>query len=326
MAKKNKHGNNGRDGGIKINKDTELFVKMSYDSYKKKNRDLYDSKKELVRSYFLYLIDLLPDTIEFCVRYGHINRPEIQNAKNGVYNKLTDPKFVKILTKEIEEGNKIGNIKLLPLLIKEILMDVKQANDAALAQDPNAKVINMTDMVELSQLILKKRLKKMKNAGVPSAIAFDALSVIPTDAVMEFSRPHYISSLYNCLYEHARTEQVPFESVMNVIVDEEFYPSFIVFALLERKERFMKLTDAQKSLYLDISTWCFNIMEKKLDRKPMEQIIRMYIDGRKRDESNGRDSNRRYALASLSSVDYPRIAKVINAMIAEDDSVKKYLM
>ena len=54
-------------------------------------------------------------------------------------------------------------------------------------------------------------------------------------------------------------------------------------------------------------------------------IIKTYVAGRKKDEANGKDGNRRYALTSLSATDYEKITKVINKMIADDDSIKKYL-
>ena len=77
------------------------------------------------------------------------------NAKEYIINKDTDD-----MEKEIKNGNKIENIKLLPIIIKEILMEIKRANDAALASDPNAKLYDASDLVELVQLILKKSLKK----------------------------------------------------------------------------------------------------------------------------------------------------------------------
>ena len=66
-------------------------------------------------------------------------------------------------------------------------------------------------------------------------------------------------------------------------------------------------------------------MEKSLSKEEVESVIKTYVTGRKRDESQGKDGNRRYALASLSADDYGRINKVITKMIAEDDSIKKYL-
>ena len=56
----------------------------------------------------------------------------------------------------------------------------------------------------------------------------------------------------------------------------------------------------------------------------IEAILRAFVAGRKRDEAQGRDSNRRHALSSLPEADYPRIIKMVNKLISEDDTIKKY--
>ena len=316
---------NKNERQVKINKDAKDFAKITFKRYKKENKEWYDSKKELKEGYSLHLLDLLPETINFIVKYGYIQNEEVKEVKNEAYAKINDPDFIKRLKKELKDGNKIDNIKLLPIIIKEILAEAKRVNDKALAEDPNAKLFDMTDVIELSQMILKKRIKKMTKLGIDATLAFDVLSIIPCEKALESSQFYRIHSFYDCLYEHAKNTTVPFEQLMDVLVKEEYYPVFITFALLERKEKFLKLTDAQKTLYLDISNWCFKTMEKDLKKEEIESIIKTYITGRKRDDSRGKDGNRRYALSSLSTEDYPRITKVINTMVVDDDSIKKYL-
>ena len=320
MASKNSKGN-----GIKINNDAKDFASATLKKYKKHNGDYYDSKKELKNAYAQYLIELLPKTIEFVVKYGHIKQEEVQDTKTAIYAKINDPDFIKILKKEIKNGNKIENIKLLPIIIKEILMEANRINSELIATDPNAKTYDMSDIIELSQLILKKKLKKAEKAGINSSIAFDVFSIIPTEDALASSQFYRIHSLYDCLYEHSKSKAVPFEEIIKLIAGEDYYPVFITFALLERKEKFTKLTDSQKTLYLDISTWCFKTMEKDLNKEEIEKVIKTYVTGRKKDESQQKDSNRRYALSTLSSDDYPRINKVIAKMVADDEGIKKYL-
>ena len=316
---------NKNRNSVRINQDAKDFAKITFKKYKKEQGDYYDSKKELKSSYAMYLIDLLPGTIDFVVKYGYIQKEEVQNAKVDIYKKINDPDFIKIIKKELKNGNKIDNIKLLPIIIKEILMEGKRLNDAALAEDPKAKLYDMSDLVELSQMILKKRMKKLTKIGISSNVAFDALSIIPCEKALQSSQFYRIHSLYECLYEHAKSSAIPFKELMDVMIDQSYYPAFITFALLERKEKFTKLTDAQKKLYLDISNWCFDTMENSLSKEEIMTIIKTYVAGRKKDEANGKDGNRRYALTSLSATDYEKITKVINKMIADDDSIKKYL-
>lgn len=309
---------------IRINDNVKEFAKLTLKKYKKENGNFFDSKKETKASYYMSLVDLLPDVIEFVIKHGHLPNQEIQEIKTYIYQKLTDYDFIKVLKKEIKHGNKIKNIKLFPIIIREILEEAKKVNDQLLAQNKDAETYRMDDIQELLQIILKKRLKKFAKAGIDAATALDILSVIPCDDALNISQFYRIKSFFDCLYEHVKGVAIPFETIMELITDEEYYPMFITFALLERKERFAKFTEAQKTLYVDISTWCFKTMEgSKTDT--IKSIINVYINGRKKDDSQGKDGNRRYNLATLVPDDYPKITKVINAMLSHDDSIKKYL-
>lgn len=309
---------------IRINDDVKDFAKMTLKKFKKENDDFYESKKETKLSYYMYLIDLLPDVIEFVTKYGHVQQQDVQDMKTLIYQKLTDYDFIKVLKKEIKNKNKIKNIKLLPIIINEILAEAKRVNDQRLAEDKNAEIYKMEDIQELLELILKKKLKKFAKAGIDKATSVDVLATIPCDDALNISQFYRIKSFYDCLYEHVKGVAIPFEKIMELIVDEEYYPLFVSFALLERKERFSKFTEAQKTLYVDISSWCFKVMESSKS-DTIKSIINVYINGRKRDDSQGKDSNRRYNLSTLVPDDYPKITKVINAMLSHDESIKKYL-
>ena len=309
---------------IRINDDVKDFAKMTLKKFKKENDDFYESKKETKLSYYMYLIDLLPDVIEFVTKYGHVQQQDVQDMKTLIYQKLTDYDFIKVLKKEIKNKNKIKNIKLLPIIINEILAEAKRVNDQRLAEDKNAEIYKMGDIQELLELILKKKLKKFAKAGIDKATSVDVLATIPCDDALTISQFYRIKSFYDCLYEHVKGVAIPFEKIMELLVDEEYYPLFVSFALLERKERFSKFTEAQKTLYVDISSWCFKVMESSKS-DTIKSIINVYINGRKRDDSQGKDSNRRYNLSTLVPDDYPKITKVINAMLSHDESIKKYL-
>ena len=332
MSKKNKkhnnenrNENNGNNGGVRIHDDALDFAKITFKKYKKKYADDYDSKKEVKAGYYMFLVDLLPMSIEFVVKYGYIKNEEVQETKDAIFSKLSEEGFVKFLKKLIKDGEKIDNIKLLPIVIKEIVMAADKYNTEELAKNPNASIVDVSDLVELSQIIMKKKLKKFEKEGVDAALAFDILSVIPKDDVLTSSQNYRIHMLMDTLYEHAKSKNVPFAVIMDILVGEEFYPMFTVFALLERKEKFGTLTDAQKTLYLDISNWVFNIMENSLTKDQLQEVVNTYIRSRRRDESQNKDGNRRYSLSTLSETDYPRISSFIKKLIANDDTLKKYL-
>ena len=316
---------NNKNRKVHIPGDVKEFAKADFKKFKKRNSDYYDSKKELKQGYYLYLVDLFPPVIEFIVKYGYINNDDVQQGKNRALAKINDMDFIKVVKKTIKRGDDIENIKLLPIIIKEILIEAKKRNDAILAENPNGKIYDMSDLTELSYLILKKRMKKFEKVGISTSLAFDVLSIIPCKEALKSSHMYRIHALYDTLYEHAKTAQIDFDKLIDLAVDEDYHLACISFALLERKEKFSKLTDSQKTLYLAITNWCFNTMEKKLKKQEVYELINIYVKSRIRDDKNGRDSNRRYSLSSLSEEDYPRITTVVKRIIADDDSVKKYL-
>ena len=313
---------------IRIDDGLRKFAKIDISSYKKKMKKdgvYFDSKKEVKHGYYAYILDSLPASIDFLCKYGYLVQDEgVQAIKTGVYSKIVDPDFIKYLMKEIKDGNKFKNMKLLPILISEILHDAARVNTERRAEDPNASTYDMTDIVKLSELILKSKIKKFEKASVSRSLAFDLLSVIPCDKAFEYSYKFKLKTFFDVLYEHSKGESIEFEKIVDLCIPSEWEGSVLVFALLERKEKFSKLTDAQKALYLSISNWCFDTLEK-LPKTEIKKILNIYINSRRRDDVQGRDGNRRYQLSSLSPNDYKKIAEVINILIAENDTNKKYL-
>nr|DAX37470.1 MAG TPA: hypothetical protein [Caudoviricetes sp.] len=327
--KKNKHDrdreNSGKRNQFDIDKSVRKFATIDFKSFKKKNKDYFDGKKEMRKGYILNLIDNLPQVIKFIVKYGHIDNNDVRSVRDGALAKLSNEEFIKAVRKELKLDNKIDNIKLLPIINDIILKEAVKTNAERLAENANAEVYDVEPLLDLSKAILKKKLKKFEKAGIPEAIAFDVLSVIPCNEALDSSQFYRVRTFFDRLYESSKTQAIPFANIMDLITGEDKFPMFITFALLERKEKFTKLTDNQKTLYLDISTWCFDQMENKLSSDVVRNIIKMYIKSRKHDDSAGKDSNRRYSLISLPETDYKKIRKIVDEMVAKDDSIKKYL-
>ena len=327
--KKNKHDrdreNSGKRNQFDIDKSVRKFATIDFKSFKKKNKDYFDGKKEMRKGYILNLIDNLPQVIKFIVKYGHIDNNDVRSVRDGALAKLSNEEFIKAVRKELKLDNKIDNIKLLPIINDIILKEAVKTNAERLAENANAEVYDVEPLLDLSKAILKKKLKKFEKAGIPEAIAFDVLSVIPCNEALDSSQFYRVRTFFDRLYESSKTQAIPFATIMDLITGEDKFPMFITFALLERKEKFTKLTDNQKTLYLDISTWCFDQMENKLSSDVVRNIIKMYIKSRRHDDSAGKDSNRRYSLISLPETDYKKIRKIVDEMVAKDDSIKKYL-
>lgn len=322
MAKKNDNQNNRKD--FKIPENAKKLAKLSFKKFKKESEDYYDSKKEMKKGYYAQIIDLLPDSIALLVKYGHLEA--VKETKTAIYEKITDPKFIKYLKKDIENGGEFDNMMLLPNVIYGIIGDATKAYEAEKAENPNVEIeFDLNDLVELSHIILKKKIKKLTKSGIDEAVAFDVLSIIPTPKILTKSQAFHIRSLFTVLYNHAKTKEINFEKIMNVLFKdgEEYINSVITFALLERKEKISSFNDTQKKLFNDITEYCFKTMED-MKKDDISAILKAYTDTRKKDESQNKDTNRRYYIASLPESDYPKILKAVEKIVDRDENLKKY--
>ena len=317
-------GRNQTDG--RIPKTIKLFAKYTLKKYKKKYKKEYGwSKKETKKAYFNALMDALPDVINWCLREGYKTDAETQEIVQSIYAKLTDPWFVKSLHKQVTKGEQCKNLKLLPMVIRSVLQETEKINRERLAKDPKASIYEMDDLVELSADIMGKSLKRMIKAGVDEQVAFNILSIIPTEEALRYSPNYRIFQFFDCLYEASKGKAIPFKQIMQSSpIPEEKYPLFIVFAMLERKEKYGNLTENQKKFYLDVTNWVFDTLNS-MNREEIRDIITAYVNGRKQDDARGKDSNRRYALSTLGENDYEKIVKVIKNMLINDPSIEKYL-
>lgn len=310
---------------FKIPEDAKKMAKMTFKKFKKENEDYYDSKKELKKAYYAYLIDLLPVSVSSVINYGHI--PNMKETKEAIFEKLTDGNLVKYLKKEIKNGGdaEIENCDLLPNVIYKIITDANKAVETEKAENPDANVAyDLDDLVEISHLILKKKIKKLTKSGINENVAFDVLSTIPTARILAKSQYHHIRQLFIVLYEHAKTQDIDFSKIMKVVFkDDDYVSSVITFALLERKEKISNFNDGQKKLFNDITEYCFKTMEE-MKKEDIQAIIKAYVGARKKDGEQGKDTNRRYYISSLPESDYPKITKVVKRFINNNEDMKKY--
>lgn len=308
---------------FKIPDDVKKLTKLNFKKFKKHEGDYYDSKKDLRNAYYGQVIDLMPAAIMLIIKYGHIEA--VKEAKCNIYEKITDPKFLKYLRKEIKNGCEFDNMIFLPTIIYDIVGEAKKAELEAKENGSEEDVsFDVDDMVQVSRDILKKKIKKLTKAGVDESVAFDVLSVIPDTKILAKSQQYHIRRFLTVLYEHAKTKEIKFDKIMKeVFKNGDYVNSVIAFALLERKEKIANFTDTQKKLFNDITEYCFTTMEE-MKKDEIYEILKSYTGVRKRDESQGKDTNRRYYISSLPESDYPKILKVVNRICDNDETLKKY--
>ena len=114
---------------FKIPDEVKKLAKLSFKKFKKTDGDYYDSKKDLRKAYYAQIVDLLPAAIALIIKYGHIEA--VKEVKELIYEKITDPKFVKYLRKEIKAGSEFDNMILLPTIVYDIVGEAHKAAEAA---------------------------------------------------------------------------------------------------------------------------------------------------------------------------------------------------
>ena len=320
---------NQKNNKVEIPDEVKEFAKSNFKKFKKKNKDFYETKKEMKLDYFEGLEYNLPKVIDFLLRKGHIQDSKVQEVKNGCYTQLAGengPDFIKHISKVLKaEGlDSIKNIELLPIILYEIIREIMVANANAREENPTAEQFEFDDLWELSHQILKKRIKKFEKKGIGENIAFDVLSIIPCKEAMKYSPYFRVKTLFDCIYAQAKSELIDFPKIVELLIDDDSYDFVITFALQERKDKYAKFTEQQKILFNNITEWVLNSLED-MNKDIIRAILKKYVDMRKRDKSQGKDSNRRYYLSTLPESVYPKITKVANKIKAEDESAKEFI-
>lgn len=321
--------NNG-NGEVKIPQSVTEFANTSLKKHKKKYGDCFDTKKELKRDYFDSLVSLLPDVIDWLLRNKYKPQDKIQDTKDKCYAKFAGENgvdFNKHILKIIDKYGieDIPNIEFLPIILSEIIKEILKYNEAQEAGDAETSdvVQGPDDLYELMNTILKKRLKKAEKKGLPSALAFDALTVMPVKEAAQYSAFFRVKGLFDIMYAYAAQDVVPFGLLMKFLFDKADYKYVIGYALQERKDKYKTFNETQKKLFNDITSWCFNELEE-MDRDDVRKVLTDYIKVRKRDAANGKDGNRRYYISSLPNTDYPTIMKVVAELLRTEEN-RKYL-
>lgn len=322
MSKNNKKG-------FEIPNDVRLFTGLTLKKYMKKYADEYSSKKKQKKGYYDMLICQLPEVIKLMVNYSHIK--EVQEIRNEVYDRLFDKKLIKKITKLCEEDmEQIDYIELLPIIIYDVLKEAHKQHMKEKAEDENAKMFDVSDLVKLSNIILKKKMKKLSKSGVNKELAFDVLSTVPTSSILD-KGAFRLKNLMAVLYVHAKTETISkeeFAAVVKHVVTPKNYPGFITYLLLERKSDYVTLDDKQKEFYHVVTDWAFKTLEEEFDEREIEQILKAYFGARKRDKAQNKDANRRFFLSSLPGDEkngYPKTVKVLNKLQSNDESIKEFV-
>ena len=308
---------------FKISKDVMMFAKTGKKKYVKKYADPYLKKKKQEKEYYDMLFDNLPEVIYLLVRYPNVE--EVKQIKKSLINRMFRKKMVKKIAERLEADIEIKNIELLPLIIYDVLKNAATLHEEEKKTNPDAKPYDLSDLVNLSNQINSKKMKKLQKSGISAELAFDCLSVMPTSDLMKEHKGFHIRQLMNVVYTHASTEELNIQAIAKYVVTRKHYPLFITYLLLEKKSDYVNMDDKQKEFFNKVTTWIFNTMENDLDKVETREILLAYFKARKDDKKLNRDSNRRYFLGSLPEDEFPKTTAVINKLKNSDSSIEEFL-
>jgi len=313
---------NNQKKEFRIPDDVKLFASLTEKKYKKKYADDYSSKKEQKKAYYEMLIGELSEVIKLLVNYSHVK--EVLEIKNDIYERLFDKKLIKKITKSVDRGDDdIDNIELFPIIIYDVIKEASIQHAKEKEEDLDAAGFDLSDLINLSNMILRKKMKKLTKAGISKELAFDCLSVVPSSKVLERGM-YRMRQLMQVIYTHAKTEEIDFGVIMKYVVTSNYYPILITYLLLERKSEFVNMDDKQKEFFNKVTDWVFNTLEE-MEKVDIRQILISYFNARKKDKTNNKDSNRRFFLGSLPESDFPNITKVITKIKDSDSSIEEFL-
>lgn len=326
-----------------IPEDVKHFCKASFKKFKKKYGDEFESKKEMAKAFYYELTEYLPDVIDFLIQNSSLmysNNPRRQDIKNDFIEIRTAVKeqmnedFLKVLKKAIKNGDEIKKIKLLPIILREFILEYKDYDNEEKAKNPNfeddhREWINIA--LEVGYLILKKKINKMDEKITNKDLAIDLYFILPDDNLLQKYQNYRIKAIMDTLFAHTeKDESIDFKQVMKIFIDKDYYPGIIKYALMEYKQRdgrdvrdSLSAHKTSVDLYNQITIWCFDEMEK-LNNDTLKELLIRYIKERKVADDQNRDHPRRYCLNAISEVDYPRIAGCIKVIKSNDANAEKY--
>lgn len=309
-----------RKQGFRIPRDVETFTKMTYKKYKKKFSDNFSKKKDNKKAYYNYMINCLPAVIILLTKYSNVR--EVMEIKDEIYERMFgDDELLARIKKCLEKDPKsIENAEFFPIVIWDAM------KVAAAWNEETGSKYDMSDIIEISTIVMEKKIKKLTKAGISKDLAFDCLSIIPTSKALEGKQAFRLRILMNMLYNRSKNdEEIKFDVIAKYVVTEEFYPALITTLLLERKSDYAGFEDKQKEFFNSVTDWALTALND-MEKTQIREILKAYFGRRKADKEQGKDSNRRYFLSALpTGDDFKNIIKVIDKMKESDPSIEEFL-
>ena len=325
MSKNNRNRINGPRREDVFN-DAEIFATCDFKKFYKKNKKKsgWENKKEAKKEFFDVLMEKFPTVVYWMLREGFKRDQKTKEIADGILDKFADKDFVKRLTKKVEKGEDYRNLELFPIFLREVIRRANNKNKKLKSEGKEKEMVEISIYDDLADDLIGKKVRKLDKAGVNHDISRNVRMAIPCENALRYSTTFRIRAVFDILYDAASTMEIPFDTIVKHVIPKEYWTDLIVISLLEKKEFYGSLNDSQKKFYVDVTNWIFKTMNE-METSGIQEILRLYVAGRRRDDANGRDCNRRYSLSTLGENEYKNIVTCIKAMIVKDPTIEKFM-
>lgn len=307
------------------------FMDLNYADYKKEYKKEL-GKKECKRRYLSEVVELIPYVSNYVFNSGYLE----SEAEVGEHlaKILLSEKTVNEIIKECKDDDYYKeSLSTLPYFIRAMLIDMHDNSEQVKEEDEEALTAVREALIKLINIICEKKLKKLEKKGVDKAIALDLVAILVKSGVNYDKIKFYqISEAMRTLYEDAENNSellapgkpMDFVELMTILVGKSNIPMVLQFALNERADKKTNMTDKQKAYWDHITQSVFTAIEE-YDKDEIDAILMSYIDNRKRDYQNGKDSPRRFHIVDLPETEFPKTIRRVRKLITDDESNKQYL-
>lgn len=255
--------------------------------------------------------------------------PKFKDTLDKLYERMSDPKFPAAIKKILKRGKKEEDIKLdcgFAVVINGFI-------------EYNAKAEHKVDdeiiseYIDIIDKLLSKQAKKLaKSLDLDTDVVREILVVAPSKDYISnekfvgiysqrMLRKFYVMSANaDKPLGLATTKQV--KKLFAKIFGKDLLDVIAVNVLLEKREYMEKYNESQTAVWNLMTQFAVDVIESQ-DKKHVYELVKYYIDRRRRDDQHQRDAARRISLAGLPAEDYPRIAKAVSKF--KNGKLNKYL-
>lgn len=268
-----------------------------------------------------FLSEQIPSLVNFYIKKGHREQEKVE----FLFEKMKDERFLKTLKKVMKLAKESESE--VDLGLATVITDFLEKKGKDLDQDMVA------DYVEITDKILKKRIKKLnKKLGLDKDVIKELLVIVPDKEYITDGKyvGIYVSRMLRKLYILATKTDLGFEKPKQIkklfmaLFEEDLITNIAVNVLLERKDVMKQFNEKQLALWNLLTEFALSTIEDIGEKEAIKEVIGYYVSRRMKDAEKNHDAARRIQLSQVDEEEYPKIAKIVKKL-SEKDKFKKYL-